>query len=164
MPGLPESAASDELSPLVRLLAAFDTHVESETDTIAGYRQLAETTPDPLVALLMHLVLEDEVRHHQLVERMSARLRDSLEWTHSPQALPAGGEAPDAATAEALAAVQGFLHHEQEGARHLRQLAKQSSDLYSGLFELLLDSMARDSEKHARILEFVRRRLAQRHA
>lgn len=164
VPGMLGTPAADASAPLDRLLAAFETHIQAETDTLLAYRKLAETTPDPLVALLMQLVLEDEERHHQLVERMSARLRDSLEWTRSPNALPSPAESGAPATAEALTAVRGFLRHEQEGTRHLRQLAKQSSDLYDGVFELLLNVMAMDSEKHARILEFVQRRLAQQQA
>lgn len=41
------------------------------------------------------------------------------------------------------------------GARHLRHLARQEPHLYDGLYPLLLETIAPDSEKHATILRYL---------
>ena len=164
----PAHGVADEQAPLTRLLRVFESHAAAETDTLVEYRRLAESSADPMVALLMQLVLEDEERHHGLLARMSTRLRDALNWTHSANALPTGTApgAKDRAAAVAhkatLAAVRGSALHEREGARQLREIAKQQQDLYGGLFSLLLQIMAMDSEKHETILRFIDQRLTGR--
>ncbi len=50
---------------------------------------------------------------------------------------------------------------EEEGARHLRWLAAQHKRVYGGLFMLLLETVALDSEKHAHILRYLLRRALQ---
>ena len=82
--------------PLDRLLAAFDRHITSEADTVAAYRELAERTADPVVALLMRQVVDDEERHHGMLRSMAARLRDTLERTHSLEAVPTRGTPSEA--------------------------------------------------------------------
>ena len=49
----------------------------------------------------------------------------------------------------------GHVQAEQEGAQHLQALAQEHAPLYGGLFTLLLQMMARDSETHASILRFL---------
>jgi hypothetical protein len=93
---------------------------------------------------------------------MAARLRDTLQWTHSPEAIPTRGLPLDAEGGELLAPVREYARQEREGARQARELAKQQRGLYNGLFELLLETMAADSEKHERILSFIARRIQER--
>ncbi|HZS00739.1 MAG TPA: ferritin family protein [Chloroflexota bacterium] len=158
---LPAAAAPTE-TPLDRLLAAFERHITSEADTVVAYRELAESTADPVIAMLMRQVVDDEERHHALLRSMAARLRDTLDWTRSPEAIPTRGRPSEAEARELLDEVRAFARQERDGARQARELARQQSGLYDGLFTLLLDTMAADSEKHERILEFVARRLDQR--
>jgi hypothetical protein len=159
---LPSASAEPAETPLDRLLAAFERHITAEADTVAAYRDVAESTADPVIALLMRQVVDDEERHHGLLRSMAARLRDTLHWTHSPEALSTRGIPPEAEAGELLSAVREFARQEREGARQARELAKQQAGLYDGLFELLLETMADDSEKHERILSFVARRMQER--
>jgi len=164
----PVQNMADEDTPLNRLLRVFEAHTAAETDTLVEYRRLAESSPDPTIALLMQLVLEDEERHHGLLARMSSRLHDALDWTHTADALPtdkapAVNDRTAAVTRTAtLAAIREFARHEREGAHQLREIAKQQRDLYGGLFSLILQIMAMDSEKHETILRFIDQRLADR--
>ena len=151
--GLPTE--DPEGSPLDRLLHSFESHIAAETDTVREYRRLADTSPDPAVRLLMQLVLEDEERHHGLLERMAARIRNTLYWTHSAGALPTGSGPTGENARQELRAIERFARQEQEGVRHLRELARRDGDLHNGLFGLLLETMAMDSEKHQRILRFM---------
>jgi hypothetical protein len=142
-----------------RLLHAVETHAAAEADSLVEYRQLADTAADPVVALLMRLVLEDEERHHGLLRRMSASLNDSLRWAHSRNALPTMSEPPQAPMAQVVATVREFIRQEHEGVRHLKELARQSKRLNGGLDSLLLETMVLDSQKHERILRFILERL-----
>ena len=160
--GVPTTAEEPDGSPLDRLLGAFERHIVAEADTVTAYRALADTSADPVVALLMQQVVDDEERHHGLLRSMAARLHDALHWTHSPDALPTRGTPPESEAGPLLAPIREFARQEREGARQARELAKQQAGLYDGLFALLLESMAADSEKHERILSYIARRMEER--
>lgn len=156
--------APGQRSPFELLLEAIEMHAANEADSLVAYRGLAETTPDPVIALLMRLVLEDEQRHHGLMQRLAASLHDGLYWTHSANALPdSTGPAPAASAEwkEWKRAVGRFVLEEREGAHDLQQLARQSARINEGLDSLLLEIMAMDSLKHERILRFIARRMEQ---
>jgi hypothetical protein len=110
----------------------------------------------------MRLILDDEERHHWLLGRIAAGLRDALTWTHSPDALPSAATPPAATSAEVVSLARVLIREEQEGARGLRELAARERGIDGGLDSLVLEIMAHDSEKHARLLQFVERRLASR--
>ena len=158
-PGEPEGSGR---APVERLLDVFQSHVTREADTLEAYRQLAESTPDPAVALLLRLVLEDEERHHDLLKRMAASLRDAMHWSHSPEALPSGAGPRRGATEGLVADMRRFIQEEREGTRQLREMARRSRLDDDGLWSLLLETMAADSEKHERILRFVLKRMQSR--
>ena len=160
--GVPAVAEESPQSSLDRLLAVFERHIAAEADTVAAYQQIAEASTDPVIALLMGQVVDDEDRHHGLLRSMAARLRDTLQWTHSPEALPTRGTPPEAEAGELLRAVREFARQERDGAHQARELAKQQAGLYDGLFALLLETMAADSEKHERILSYIARRIQER--
>jgi hypothetical protein len=143
----------------IRLLGAVDRHASLEVEALCQYEHLAQVSGDPVIALVMRLILEDEERHHGLLKRISSTLRDALNWTYSPDALPRM-TTPAAATDEDLPALaRALIDEEKTGAQALRGLAQREKWLGGGLDSLLLEMMAMDSEKHARLLQFVQRRL-----
>ena len=87
--GQPNTSSEPPLSPDEYLLQALEAHLNAERASLAQYRALAESTQDPIVALIMGIVLEDEERHHTLLRRLAARLNDDLSWVQSWDALPA---------------------------------------------------------------------------
>src|ERR1051325_6372941 len=72
-----------------RLLDAVERHARAEEGALDEYEHIGAASGDPVIALVMRLILEDEQRHHGLLKRMEATLSDALNWTHSPSALPA---------------------------------------------------------------------------
>jgi hypothetical protein len=52
-----------------------------------------------------------------------------------------------------------FIELETAGLREYKRLLNESSGYYHGLFEVLIRSMVRDSEKHIEMLDFLSRRL-----
>ena len=138
-----------------RLLRALEAHAAAEAESVAAYERLANQSGDPLVELLMNLVLEDEHRHHRLLERMAGNLDGG---TPSGDGEGREGSAPE----EAVLSTRTLIREEREGARYLRHLARQEPRLHDGAYALLLETMARDSEKHEHILRFILRRLESR--
>ena len=149
---------ASKVPPVERLQLVIETHAAGEEDHIAGYRRLGTLSGDLVTGMLVDLVLEDEERHHGLLRRMAARLRDDIEMTRSTASLPASAP-PENTSATLLALTREYAEDERKGARVLRGLAKQASGLYGGVFSLLLETMARDSEKHERVMRFILRRL-----
>jgi rubrerythrin len=144
------------------LLQAIERHAASEADALDLYARIADESGDPVVALVMRLILDDELRHHSLLKRIESSLRDALDWSHSPSALPSS-TVPRQALPDGLAHVaRELVEEERTGARKMRELASKERGIDDGLHSLLLEMMALDSEKHAHLLTYVQRRLAAR--
>jgi hypothetical protein len=60
------------------------------------------------------------------------------------------------------ATLRDLIRNEHEGARHLRHIGRQEAAVSDGLYSMLLETIARDSEKHAAILRFLLARLERR--
>ncbi|MBV8716951.1 MAG: hypothetical protein JO020_32410 [Chloroflexi bacterium] len=144
------------------LLQAVERHASAERDALDQYEQIGTASGDPVIAMVMRLILEDEERHHGLLKRIEATLRDALDWTHSANALPPAGAAAAPVTEELAAAVRVLIEEERTGARYIRGLAHVEKSIDAGLPSVLLEMMAMDSEKHARLLQFVHERLTAR--
>jgi rubrerythrin len=151
-------ASHPDDSRIELLLRTMEQHIRGEAGALVQYERLAQVS-DPIVSLVMQLILEDEQRHHALLERIAATLRDALNWTRSadafPSTMPTEGVAPELASL-----ARTLIKEEQDGARALRELAARERGIDGGLDSALLEMMALDSEKHARLLQFVQRRLA----
>ena len=107
-------------------------------------------------------LLKDEERHHGRLRRIEASLRDALNWTHSPSALPIASVPQQPVARDLVAITRGLVGEERSGAKMMRDLAQREKGIYTGLHSLLLEMMAMDSEKHARLLQFVQQRLESR--
>jgi len=165
MYGLPVSTAVDHgppRGPIEWLLEAVERHASAEQDALAEYEFVAEASADPVIALVMRLILDDEERHHGLLRRIEATLRDALNWTHSPSALPEPALPQQPVARDLVALTRELVEEERTGARMMRDLAQREKGIDAGLHSLLLEMMAMDSEKHARLLQFVQQRLEQR--
>ena len=156
-----EPADASARSPLEVQLDALERYLTDEGETLGTYRQLAASSSDPVVATALRLLLEDKEHHHDLVRRTAVTLRDSLYWTHSPEALPVNEPEGKAAGPEAAEAIRGLLAQERSSGDRVDQLVRDAEpgrDLYS----LLLETLAMDHRKHERILRFVLDQLGRR--
>jgi hypothetical protein len=144
------------------LLIAIERHASAEADALAMYQEIGVSSGDPVVAFVMRLILDDEERHHGLLKRIEASLRDALEWSHSPTALPSSTTPQHPLAVDLADKARTLMSEERTGAVKLRELAATERDISDGLHSLLLEMMAVDSEKHARLLEYVFRRLQAR--
>ncbi|MFN0070079.1 MAG: hypothetical protein ACKVVP_01145 [Chloroflexota bacterium] len=153
-----ETVQREEInSPYEYLLRALESHITAERESLSQYRQLKESTNDPVIELVMGLILEDEERHHALMRRIAVRFQDDLNWSHSPEALPVPSGDNDGAQVQEL--LGRFVASERAGIHELQDFARRSEGLYGGLPTELLEMMALDSEKHEHLLRFLFRRL-----
>jgi hypothetical protein len=146
------------------LLDAVERHTSLEIEVLGLCEHLAQARGDPVTAMLMRLMLADEERYQGLLRRIASRLRAALNWTRSPDALPRA-TGPDPATAPAAyltSLASALVDEEKLAAKALRHLAQNEKGFISGSDSVLLEMVAMDSEKHARLLQFVQRRLAAR--
>jgi rubrerythrin len=148
-----------------RLIRALEAHQAAEAADVASCVQVAQRLGDPVADLLVGMIVEDEQQHDALLRSMIRRLHEEVEFVASPDAVPVptgSGLGVAEAAAEMAASVRGLMRNEHEGSRHLRHLARQEPTLYGGLYPLLLETIARDSEKHATILRYVLHRIEER--
>jgi hypothetical protein len=110
----------------------------------------------------MQIILDDEERHHGLLKRIEATLREAVEWTHSPAALPVSVPPRLPAPVDLAETASALIREEHTGAHHLRELAHRNEEGSPSLQSVLIEMMAMDSDKHARLLQFVHDRLASR--
>jgi hypothetical protein len=157
-PGLvPLPSAGPPLSE--RLIRALEAHAAAEAHDIVDCERLVDQIADPAARLLLELIVEDEQRHHRLLQRMIRRLQEEVEFIPSPTALPVPSEEAMPEAEAAAASVRSLIRDGHEGARYVRHLARQEPGLYGGLYAVLLETFARDSEKHAHVLRYLLRRL-----
>jgi hypothetical protein len=146
-----------------RLVRALEAHASAESHDLADCRDLAQRTDDPYVKLLFDLIIDDEQRHQALLESMVRHLQDGSEVPSTPK-FQVPGDSPPLSGVELAAALRDLIRNQHEGARHLRHVGRQEAGVYDGLHALLLEAIARDSEKHAVILRFLLARLERRPA
>jgi hypothetical protein len=149
---------SDETSPVERLMKEFESHETHETVFLRRYREILETTHNPLVKFLAEIIVADEEKHHVLLHAMTSTLKGSLTWTQLQNAIE-GLYNLDKEKDEILKVTEDFIRAEKKEIGEYRKLMRASKRYYKGLFTLFLAAMIHDSEKHVEILEFLRKKL-----
>lgn len=144
-------------SPLEEALLEHVTHhVNAEQAVLAGYARLAEESPDEYVRYLAALILEDERRHHKLLLEMRNRIESDVTWRETAPQTP---RVTVPADRESLAdEIEHFIDVEEQDAEELRRLRRQLRPMrQTSLLSLMVELMELDTQKHLRILEFIRR-------
>jgi rubrerythrin len=133
-------------------------HGKNEGEVLQGYAELAETTDSPAFGYLARLILDDERRHHQLLDELAETIRTTAELSGEPTPIP---DLPlvTADRERILTMTERFLALENEDNKALDRLAKELKDVRNTtLWELVVRLMQDDNAKHRRILEFIRDR------
>jgi bacterioferritin (cytochrome b1) len=168
MEGIPEiyafyvkqasGAEAPALSEVERLTQDFEAHESEESKFLAQYKEVAAKTRNPLVKFLLQMIISDEEKHHAATHAMAATLQADLNWSDpdgSLRGLFDLGEEKD----RLLQITRDFIRVERKGIKKYRELIKSSKGYYRELFVVLFESMVYDSEKHIKMLEFLRERL-----
>ena len=132
-----------EVPPLQRSLRS---HVAADSQALAQYRLLAEVAVDS--------------KERQLLEVIVANKDRTLELLHDMLAAPTVAQPalPAREAGSKMAIIRALIRHERASALRLRHLARQDP-APSGLYGLVLEMMARESETHARVLHLLMHRI-----
>lgn len=141
-----------------RLYDHISAHIDGERETLIAYQELAESTSSPAFAYLAQLILDDERRHHRMLEQLAETIRATAEMSGEPTPVPDLGffrEDRD----EILRQTERFLALEEEDNRTLKAISKDLRDVRdTTMWDLVLQIIRDDNAKHRRILEFIRDR------
>ena len=137
------------------------SHVDGELETLKAYEQLASSTDSEAFRYLAGLILDDERRHHKILNELAQSIRTSAELSKEPVPIPRLDFHHD--RERILALTEQFLAVEEADNRELKRLAKELKDVRdTTLWQLVLDLIRADNEKHRRILGFIRDRAKER--
>ena len=145
-------------TPVARIAnwSTYSTATAREEGTIlAKYQQLAEESQRGAVRYLVNLIMEDERRHHQVMEDIA----NAVAWRGFDA--PAGlRQAPDLDAERAPDSLREetrrLLEFEERDARELSELRRSLDDFTdTTLWALLIEMMILDTEKHSLILKFL---------
>ena len=138
------------------LLDALESHVASESETLGAYRELAERSADEHVRYVARLILDDERRHHTILDEMLNRVRADAEWRDVGDAVPYVRPAHDQ---DALReATTRLIESERDDLRRLRALKRRLRHRRErSMLWLMADMLESDTRKHLRMLKFLRR-------
>ena len=134
-------------------------HGKVEAEILGEYRRLAEDAESsPAFRYLAGMILEDEIRHHRMFEDLAEAVRQLGELRAEDEPIPAvSGLRSDRDRIVDL--TERLMEIESEDAKELKQLAKQLEDFReTTMWGLLVDLMRDDTEKHIKILRFIRDR------
>ena len=138
------------------LLEHVTAHVANEREVLSGYLRLSQTSPDEYVRYLATLIVEDERRHHQLFVEMRNRILSDVTWRETQPQTPRVTVPED--REELARDAERYIEVEEHDAERLRKLRRQVRPLKdTSLLSLMVELMELDTQKHLKILEFIRR-------
>lgn len=158
---MPDTPHPPELADWeIRLLDHFAEHVATEALVLTSYEELARSSGSAYVEYLVRLIADDERRHHRIFTELTNTLRGYVEPTGG-DAVPAVADAP---TDDGfMAATERFIEMERRDAVELDRLRRELGSVPgTTLWSLLVDMMHLDTQKHLRILHFIRDRSLER--
>jgi len=132
-------------------------HGAREGAMLAEYQQIAEDeSTSPAFRYLAQMILADEHRHHALFDDLATTIRQTAEFRDEDMPIPSlAGLRRDR---DRIADItERLLKSERDDSRSLDDLRKKLKDVRdTTLWDLLVEIMQHDTDKHIKILRFVR--------
>jgi len=152
MEGLKSTGASKDTRDLVEMLAR---HGEEEGAILSRYQRFAEDASAPETRYLVKLIIDDERRHHGLLVEMANAIAWGLIDQSTDPVLPdmTHKDAGNPALAEETQRLIQAEEHDHVELKRLRKHLRRFKN--TSLWELIVDLMLLDTEKHIRILRLV---------
>lgn len=153
--------ADDSLAPPIgaspwerELFKHLTDHIIQERDLLEEYATAARSTESKALAYLIHLLIEDEHRHHGLFKQLAQSLKSSAELTADSPEVPRM-DFDNENRVGVLEVTQRLLDREEDDLRELKRLHRELRVVQdTTLWDLLVELMERDTEKHIAILRF----------
>jgi hypothetical protein len=137
-----------------RVLETLRTHDLRESSILASYRRMVEESPDEGIRYLGRLIIEDEERHHLVINEMANRIESSIEGRSIEPSTPALSPRVDRGLLEET---RRLIALERQDAKELRLLQKELRYApATSLLPLLVKLMLHDTQRHIEILRFIR--------
>jgi len=150
--GLRATAASPSAYKVVK---ALDRHGREEGELLERYQRFVDESESPAARYLVRLILEDEKRHHQVLGDLANTIAWGFVKGTPEQVVPhfatkSGGD-------ETLRSeTQALLGHELRDRTQLRRLRRRlRTHGEVAMWELLIELMQLDTDKHIRILRLI---------
>ncbi len=156
-PQKPAPRKRSQLSPAEKLYRDLQTHRAREEAVLAETERARELAATPLTRFVLDLLEDGQTKQLNLVDRMTASLRDALYWTYSPDALPDASS--DDERAAAVEALQRIIRAERDRIRGAKRLAKSYAGINGGLERALLQASIAASEANVKLLRLLVERL-----
>jgi hypothetical protein len=122
---------------------------------LKDYVEAAEATDSKAFAYLVRMLINDEKRHHGTFESLAASIKTESELSGEEPEVPYLDLArADRAWVRDLS--EKLLRREKEDAAELKRLHNELREVKdTTLWDLLVNDMRRDTDRHIAILEFV---------
>lgn len=131
-------------------------HVRAEEGALTAYEAALEGRPDDVIGYLIGMILADEARHHAIFKELQNTLESRMQLRSIEPAVPS--IRVDGDVTELLRTTERLLALEQEDAKELKALRKQwaREPGERQLWALLVETAELDTEKHIRMLKYLR--------
>lgn len=135
-------------------------HLEAEQGALDAYQRLLDRRSeetDDAVSYLIRTILADEARHHEIFAEILNSLESIVRWEDITPRVPTSRvEVED--RDELLATTDRLLELERDDLKELKALRKAWSKAGGDfqLWALLVETAELDTEKHIRMLEYLR--------
>jgi rubrerythrin len=132
-------------------------HVVEEGAILDEYQRLAaDESSSPAFRYLARLILDDERRHHAMFNDLAEAIKQMGELRAEDVPIPSL-QGLRADRDRILATTDRMLKAERDDAKKLNTLAKKLKDVReTTLWALLVELMQDDTDKHIKILKFIR--------
>lgn len=137
-------------------------HMDTERDVLTRYGELANDIPDERLRYLIHLILDDEVRHHRVFAEMVNWLRASTEFRplQGPRVPSDVVRLEGEGLRELRARTSELLAFEREDLDELKDLRREVTRVEdTAWWAALVDTMEHDTRKHIQLLEYIEQQL-----
>lgn len=147
-----------------RMYDHLTSHGQVEGEILNTYKELAESgETSAAFRYLAEIILEDEVRHHQMFADLAESMRQMGELRVEDEPIPSlHGLRKDRDLI--MEVTERLLAVERDDKKELKALAKEYEPYRdTTLWGLLVELMRLDTEKHIMILRFMRDRAKDKH-
>ena len=136
---------------------AFDAliaHERDEEDVIAAYEVFAKESESGVVRFLVQLIVDDERRHHEVLQQLANTIRAQATFEDTEPRLPYF-DVHRQRDHGVLDATKRFLAVERKDRAHLKELAKTVESSGGEVDAFVVDLIRMDTERHIAILKFI---------
>ncbi len=137
------------------LYSALRAHEREEAGVIAAYSEYAAQSPSATVRYLISMILEDEHRHHKVLDELANAVRADATMEETGPRVPLfdvhSGDGP------LLEATRRFIALERQDREELKHLSGRMHKLGGELDAFVLQLLLADTDRHLSILRFIER-------